>query len=619
MPSEATAPAASIGDLPAATLSLEPGAEGGSRLAGWLRSRFSDGHRFLVLCIVVGSLCGLAAVGFHLAIHGLFEWLWGWASAGSTGRFCAILLGAPTLAGLAVGLVVKFLAPETAGSGIPQTKAAYYNHGGKISTRTGVFRFLLGMIYVGLGNSLGREGPTVHFSAAIASRIGRWAFRDPVRVQAMLPVGMAAGIAAAFNAPLSALTFVFEELLDNFSMKSLGGIVVSVVIAAAISRSILGEDPVLPVRLSEDFQTSPWMLVAVPLGIATGLVGHGFVRGILTLRMWFRGRGTAPWLAPAWGGLACGAVALAAWFLTQGMGDARHSVFSIGYDSLVAAFDGHLAVGVIGVLLVGKFLAVLVAYSSGGSGGLFSPTLFLGGMLGGLVGMGLVSSQHAGHWIPALPPDSQAVGGCVLLGMGAMFAAVVRCPFTSLIIIFEMTGNYSLILPLMAGNMIAWQIARRLQPVGIYDSLLLQDHIILRKLPAYRGMQDYRKLPVQAIMSYEVFSLRESESACAALLRSSGEQRSFRAYPVLNGDGLLAGVVLREDLARAGEDETVGDIASRERLLTVFPETPIRDAARQMVDRGHRQVPVVSSADPRKLLGWLTLNDIVRRQNEAEG
>jgi len=606
----------------AAAISIVPDTPEASRtsLAEWLRGRFNDGQRFLLLCIISGLLCGLAAVGFHLTIHHLFEWLWTWAAGGDWARFCAIMITAPTVAGLVVGLAVRFIAPEAAGSGIPQTKAAYFNHGGRVSTRSGLFRFVLGSLYVGLGNSLGREGPTVHFSAAISSRIGRWAFRDPARVQSMLPVGMAAGIAAAFNAPLSALTFVFEELLDNFSMKALGGMVVAVVIAAAVSRTILGEDPVLPSRLLADFQTSPWMLVALPLGIVAGFVGHAFVGSTLLLRQWFRNRGGGlSWLAPAWGGLACGILALGAWFLTARMGDARHSVFSIGYDSLEAAFDGHLAVGVIGVLLVAKFFAVVMAYASGGSGGLFSPTLFLGGMLGGLVGLGVVEIQHLGHWIPALPPDSKVVGGCVLLGMGAMFAAVIRCPFTSLIIIFEMTGNYSLILPLMAGNMIAWQIARRLQPIGIYNSLLLQDGITLRKLPAYRGAQDYRKLPVQVIMTHEVFALHESEPALAAFRRSSGEQRCFHAYPVVDTDGMLAGVVLRDELEEAISDETVGDIARRRGLLCVFPDTPIGDAARQMVTHGFRQVPVVSPAEPLKLVGWLTLNDIVRQQNATDG
>jgi CIC family chloride channel protein len=171
----------------------------------------------------------------------------------------------------------------------------------------------------------------------------------------------------------------------------------------------------------------------------------------------------------------------------------------------------------------------------------------------------------------------------------------------------------------MAGNIIAWHIARRLQPIGIYNRLLLQDGITLRKLPGFRGAQDYRKLPVQVIMTHEVFVLHKSEPALAALHRSSGEQRCFHAYPVLDVDGSLAGVVLRDELAVAGKEETVSDVARCRDLLCVFPETPIREAARQMVTHGVRQVPVVSPVEPLKLVGWLTLNDIVRQQNAMDG
>ncbi|MDP4719874.1 MAG: chloride channel protein, partial [Akkermansiaceae bacterium] len=529
--------------------------------------------------------------------------------------FAAVMLGAPTFAGLLVGLAVRFYVPDAAGSGIPQTKAAYYNKGGKISGKTGVMRFVLGSLYVGLGNSLGREGPTVHVCAAISSRIGRWAFNDPARVQSMLPVGMAAGIAAAFNAPLSALTFVFEELLDNFSMKAIGGMVIAVVVAAAVSRSILGEDPVLTAKIAEDYKTSAWMLVALPLGVAAGLIGHLFVRSTLNLRSWFRSRSVLPsWINPAAGGLSCGILGLAAFYFTG-----QNSVFSIGYQSLEGAFENKYSVGIIAALLVLKFLAVVINYASGGSGGLFSPTLFLGGMLGALTGLGLADVQHLGEWIPAFPNDTKVIGGCVLLGMGAMFAAVVRCPFTSLIIIFEMTGNYSLILPLMAGNMLAWQIAKHLQPISIYSALLLQDGVTLRTLPAYRGAQDYRKLPVQSIMTHEVFSLREEESPAEALKRIASEGTKYHAYPVLDSEGRLVGVVTRHELDERVDEGTMEGIYVGHELISVSLDTPIRDAANRMIVRNLQQVPVVSQADPGKLLGWLTLNDIARQQNAAEG
>lgn len=589
-------------------------------LADWMRSRMSDGQRFLVLCVACGLLCGMAAVAFHLLIHGLFHGLWDFARQLRPPVFMAVMIAAPTVAGLLVGLAVRFFAPDAAGSGIPQTKAAFYNKGGKISSRAGLWRFFLGALYVGMGNSLGREGPTVHFSSAIASRIGRWAFRDPARVQAMLPVGMAAGIAAAFNAPLSALTFVFEELLDNFSMKALGGMVVSVVIAAAVSRTLLGEEPVLPARLAGDYPTSAWMLVALPMGLAAGLLGHLFVRSLLVARERVRqGKRLPAWMKPAVGGLACGVLGVTGFHLTGLLGNARNSVFSIGYESLDLAFSNQLGVGVIVILLGMKFVAVVLNYATGGSGGLFSPTLFLGGMLGGLVGCGLAAVEHMGEWIPAFPPDPKLIGGCVLLGMGAMFASVVRCPFTSLIIIFEMTGNYSLILPLMGGNIIAWQIARHLQPISIYNALLLQDGITLRKLPAYRGARDYRKLPVQAIMTHEVFALHGGESPRDALRRADAAGESYHAYPVTDDEGGLCGIVTRRELAHGDEGTMLGQLAARQDLLVLHPETSIRDAANLMIARNVRQAPVVSPSHPRKLVGWLTLNDISRQQNAVEG
>lgn len=481
-------------------------------------------------------------------------------------------------------------------------------------------RFVLGSLYVGLGNSLGREGPTVHVSAAVASRIGRWAFKDPARVQSMLPVGMAAGIAAAFNAPLSALTFVFEELLDNFSMKAMGGMVVVVVIAAAVSRSILGEDPVLTARIAEDYKTSAWMLVALPLGVAAGFIGHLFVISALNLRVWFKSRKTLPsWINPAAGGLSCGILGLGAFYLTGNLGNAQNSVFSIGYQSLEAAFEYKLSGGIIATLLVAKFLAVVVNYASGGSGGLFSPTLFLGGMLGGLIGVGLADLQHLLPLIPAFPTDTRVIGGCVMLGMGAMFAAVVRCRFTSLIIIFEMTGNYSLILPLMAGNMLAFYIARRLHSTSIYSALLLQDGVSLRKLPAYQGAQDYRKLPVQSIMTHEVFALESEATPEEALKNILQENKEYHAYPILDAGGKLAGVLTKHELKEQLQATSLGEMCAGRELVSVVLDSSIRDAANHMIIRNLQQVPVVSQADPEKLLGWLTLNDIARQQNAAEG
>ena len=533
-----------------------------------------------------------------------------------TTLFVLIMLGAPSLAGLLIGLASYKYAPEAIGSGIPQTKRAYYNHGGKIKARSGIWRFILTSIYCGLGNSLGREGPTVHISSAIASRLGRLAFKKPERIQTVTPVGMAAGIAAAFNAPLSAITFVFEELLDNFSMKSLGGIVIAVVTAAAVSRTLLGEDPILSSRLDLHFETASWMFVAIPIGLAAGVLGHCFVKSVLGLRGYFNGKNKKIRIFnPAIGGLSCGILGLGAYYITGLMGSAQNSVFSIGYESLEQAFAATQAIQIISILLIFKFIAVVLNYATGGSGGLFSPTLFIGGMLGSLLGFAAVFINTHIISLPDFPGDAKVVGGCVLLGMGAMFSAVIRCPFTSLIIIFEMTGNYSLILPLMACNMLSWSLARKWNPVALYDSLLLQDGVNLKKFPPYQGAKDYRNLPVSTIMTYDPVVLPAQETIAASLAIIQHGHYHYHGYPVINSEGELQGLVTHHQLEDAEAGVSLHVLVDEQETVSATPNTSIRDAAMLMVKHDIQQMPVVSPQNKLKLLGLITLNDIARQQN----
>ncbi|GHC05703.1 chloride channel protein [Cerasicoccus arenae] len=590
-------------------------------LPDWMRARFTDGQRFLILCTVAGVLCGLAAVAFHLAIHHVFEWLWESAEHAKASHwwwFPVILGLAPAIGGLAVGIILSRWAPNAVGSGIPQTKSAFYNEFGVIKLSDGVWRFVLGVFYVGLGNALGREGPTVHMCAAISSKLGQVFGLAKVRIQALVPVGMGAGIAAAFNAPLSAITFVFEELLDDFSSKALGGIVIAVVVAAAVSRVILGEDPVLTVHIHQDFNTNWWMLVALPIGLLSGIIGHGFVKSLLWTRGQMRQSKMPIWLRPAAGGLAMGLIGVTAYYMTGLFGDEQKGVFSIGYGSLTEAFENNLVVTVMLILFVFKFLAVIICYSSGGSGGLFSPTLFLGGMLGGIVGTGLVSlSQSTGLF--TLPEANQVVGACVLLGMGALFASIVRCPFTSLLIIFEMTRNYALILPLMAGNMISYYLASRLLRVPLYNSLLLQDGMNLRKMPAYQGAQDYRNLPVSTIMTYDAVTANGDKNAKDNLDDLTPAQK-HHGYPVVDGEGRLVGVICHhemEEFVVAGDESTLTDALAKRHIISVTPDTSIRAAAAKLIKEDVLQVPVVSEKDEQKLIGVLTLHDIARQQNTA--
>ena len=572
-------------------------------LPNWLRWKFTDGQRFLLLCIISGILCGLAGVGFHLSIQWVYEH-WTGVFHGKQGwEKVAIMIGSPAVAGLLVGLILQYLSPAAAGSGIPQTKQAYYQKFGYIDIKEAFFRYVAGTIFVGLGNSLGREGPTVHICSAIASKVGQWAGLAKSSVKNMVPVGMGAGIASAFNTPIAAIFFVFEELLDDFSSKALGGILVAVVIAAVVSRSLLGEHATFVLELP-NYHMDYWMLVSVVMGVAAGILGHLWVTLLLALRSWNKRLKLPVWVKPGIGGLSVGLIAYTVFEVTQG----SEGVYSIGYQDLSSVLGGRMVLSVIVALFIGKFFATIFAYSFGGSGGIFAPVLFMGGMLGGMFGETLTMFFDVPEKVDA---------ACALLGMGVFFAAVIRCPLTSILIIFEMTRNYSIILPLMAGNMIAYAISGKLRSIPIYDALLLQDRVNLKRMPSYRGERDWRNLPVSTIMTYDVISLAAEDTVEETLGNTILQQR-HHAYPVSNEANDLIGMITRHEIQEAkhlGNLVTIGKLLPKKRLVAVNPETSIRDAANTMVLGEVEQAPVVSKKDTKRLLGIITLHDIARQQN----
>ena len=416
--------------------------------------------------IIVGFVCGLVAVAFHLSIEYVFEHVFAFQQ--NQPRWLSILLMilAPALGGLFVGFILFKVEPSGGGSGIPQSKAAYWNEGGILSFKETFWRYVLGVASIGSGNSLGREGPTVHLCASIASVIGQRLKLREESFREMIPIGMGAGIAAAFNAPLAAVTFVIEELLlHEYKTKTIAGIVFASVIAASVERIILGSNPVYNVNLP-DFAIDWWMLICIPIGIFGGFSGNFFVQALLKSRQHFKNMKKVPlWLKPAIGGFLMGVVGTAVFLATD-----HHGIFGLGYQDLNDALNGKLLGATLIILFVGKILATVLSYSSGGSGGIFAPALFMGTMMGSSVGYftSLVFTI-----------DPVIIGGAALMGMGAFFAASIRAPFTSVLIIYEMTHNYSLVLPLMFGNMIAFNISEKLSQIHVYDALLIQDGIYL--------------------------------------------------------------------------------------------------------------------------------------------
>lgn len=579
-------------------------------LPNWMRVRFDDAQRFLALCICAGIVCGLVGVSFHLLITGIFETAFGFYQGLGVWALPAMVLS-PAVAGVVVGLMIRFISPTATGSGIPQTKAAYHQKFGVIRTAEAFWRFIIGAISVGFGNSLGREGPTVHICSAVSSKIGRLFGLGKLRVQAMVPVGMGAGISAAFNAPISAITFVFEELMDNFSSKALSGILIAVVVAAVVERTILGEHGALHAD-DEFFETSWWMLVCLLIGPAAALLGHLFTSLLLTLRAHFKQWQTIPsWLKPGIGGLSVGLIGVSVFLLS---GDGHHGVFSIGYDDLNSALNGALTWQILLLLLIGKVLATAICYASGASGGIFAPVIFIGSMLGGLFGVALVNLIDA---------DPSVAAGAALLGTGAFFAAVIRCPMTSILIIFEMTRNYSLILPLMVGNLLAYAISAKLRAIPIYDALLLQDGISLKKLPAYQGEKDWRNLPISTIMTHDCRCTYSNLNATEAIERINQSGHPHHGYPVLsnNSEQELVGMIMHhelEEMIAANNDQPISNYLADQKIVALYPDDSIRGAANTLVIKDVLQAPIVSRKNPKKLLGIVTLHDIARQQNAIE-
>ena len=440
-----------------------------ARFSAWLRSRLpNERQRLLAITIVAGGLCGLAAVAFHITCFWLYANLIDRATAAPGHAWIWWTILTPALGGLIAGIGLTYWAPAAAGSGIPQVKTAFTFRFGAITLKETIGKFVLCTLQLGSGASLGVEGPTVQICAGVSSLLSRVARLSPVNSRRMTSVGMAAGIAAAFNAPIAAVTFTLEELIGSLDQTMLSGVIVAAALAAVVERWVLGSNPIFHVPQLQTYtlaKASSLVWYAL-LGLLAALVSVAFTDSLLWLRAWFKRLERVPkWVQPAIGAAATGALGVVAIQFFHVNGIAGNP-----YTTLTQALLGNLPVTAMAVLCILKLAATVTSYSSGGSGGIFAPALFMGGMLGGAVGYLDVTVFH--H-----PADS--IGAFAVVGMGAVFAGIVRAPMTSVLIIFEMTSGYGLVLPLMIANMSAFALARHWRHTPVYEALLEQDGIFL--------------------------------------------------------------------------------------------------------------------------------------------
>ena len=426
----------------------------------------TERQRLLVLTILSGALCGLAAVAFHVGISKAEMLLIDRALAAPRLSWIFWTILSPALGGLLAGLLLHYWVPGAVGSGIPQVKAAYALNSGRVSFRDSVGKFVISILQIGSGASLGREGPTVQICAGISSLLSRISGLSRQSQRRMAAVGVAAGIAAAFNAPIAAVTFTLEEIIGDLDQTMLSGVIVAAAIAAGVERSILGQHPVFEIPRAYTMGPATSLLSYAILGVLSAIASVAFTDALLALRERFKRFTSVPkWVHPAIGGALTGTLAVVGllWLKQSG-------ITGGGYQTLSLALTGSLPARVLMGLCLLKLAATVCSYSSGGAGGIFAPALFIGGTLGGAVGYLDVAIFH--H-----PADS--IGAFALVGMGAVFAGIIRAPMTSVLIIFEMTASYGLILPLMIANMSAYALARRWRHTAIYEALLLQDGVLL--------------------------------------------------------------------------------------------------------------------------------------------
>ena len=552
----------------------------------------TEAQRLLALTMAIGVVCGLVAVAFHEAIR-LAEGASRPLVDRDTSRLWILwVLLLPTVGGLVAGALLARFFPDARGSGIPQVKASYAGKRGRVRLRDAVAKFFLAALQIGSGASLGREGPTVQICAGVASALGRFARISPHAQRRLIPVGAAAGIAAAFNAPIAAVTFTIEEIIGKLDETLLSGVIIAAALAAVIERSILGTHPVFDVAGRHGLDDARSLLLYALLGVAAAGVSVVFCDLLLRLRAWFRRLRRLPeWARPAAGGLMTGAVAVITLLLV-----ATPGVTGGGYETLGRALAGDLGVRVMLVLCVAKVVATCFSYSSGGAGGLFAPVLFIGAMLGGAFGwLDVTLFRH----------PSQTTAAFALVGMGAVFSGAIRAPMTSVLIIVEMTSGYELILPLMIANMTAYLIARRFRPQSIYEALLAQDGITCDDPHLADALERFALKDLVA--SDRAFVTFERHVRADEILRVAREPSWQTVFPVIETDGRVVGIITNDELLILISEPELLRITNASDLMrpagTVAIHDSLRRALETMRSEGVRELPVVDDDD--RMIGFI--------------
>ena len=542
---------------------------------------------FLLLAVLIGIGSGLAVVCFRICIEFLKLKLLGSGLQPSIPR----VFMAPMLTGLVIAFLVVRFFPRARGSGVNQTKSALYIYDGYIPMPTVVGKFITSALAIGSGQSLGPEDPSLQIGAGLASALGRRLKLSREKLRLIAPVGAAAGLTAAFNAPITAVLFVIEEVIGRWTAGILGAVVLSAISSAVIERWFLGDEPLFRVP-AYHLEHIGELGAYASLGVIGGFASLIFVKYIAYLRP--KLRSLPPWtqyLQPAAAGLLIGLI-----------GIKFPQVMGAGYSYIDQAMHEQYTWQILALLGALKILSTGLSFTSGTPGGLFAPTLFMGAMIGGAVGM-------AEHQI--VPHLAIPVGSYALVGMGTLFAGILRAPMTSVFMILEVSGNYSMIVPVILSNAIAYFISRTFQPTPIFDLLSRQDGLDLpsleeeRELPLLR-VEDAMRTPVGQILTGEM-ALKEAQEHV---------QGSAQEFFVVGMGGDDWSGISRANLL---EMTTNGDTPLSRLLMAqipyLHPDHPLDTALRLIGEWPF--LPVVHRANAQRLLGVVSLDDVMRAYRGA--
>jgi len=552
------------------------------------RAKLADYAFTVAVAVVIGCLGGVGAVLFRKLIGAVQKLTWGdWAMTADLVRshpWWWVVL-APAAGGLVVGPLVYFFAKEAKGHGVPEVMEAVAVRAGVIRPRLVAIKTLASAVCIGTGGSVGREGPIVQIGAALGSAIGQWLRVSGRRLRTLVGCGTAAGIAATFNAPIAGALFAVEVILADFAVARFSPIVISSVIATVVSRHYLGDHPAFEVP--EYSLVSAWELpVYFVLGLLAALVGLLFIWSLYRLEDLFEDLPMLPWLVTPVGGLIVG-----------GIGLVHPEVLGVGYEAITEALRGNLGLTVLVTLLIAKLLATGVTIGSGGSGGILAPSLFLGATTGGMVGL----AANA-----LLPGVTASPGAYALVGMGAVVAGTTHAPLTAILIIFELTSDYSLIVPLMMSCIIATLVTTRVQRESIYTMKLIR-----------RGVDLSQGQDINVLKALTVDDVMEEPAVVVQADAPLGEvvgELAGSSQPVIyvvdddRGDRRLRGSIVAADLRQALEHVDhapflLADDLARADLEPLTPDLGLDAVMRRFAGKNRDELPVVASDGVGRLVG----------------